>query len=91
MRAMTVTLASILAIGLLSPAARLQGQPQEKGGEEETGPYSVVADWPIPWSKPGYIWGSQPGIFADSPNRIFIAARGELKLPETLPRKFNGI
>jgi len=35
MRAMTVTLASILAIGLLSPAARLQGQPQEKGGEDD--------------------------------------------------------
>jgi peptidylamidoglycolate lyase len=91
MRAITVTLASILAVGVLSPAARLQGQPQEKGGEEETGPYSVVENWPIPWSKAGYIWGSQPGIFADSPNRIFIAARGELKLPETLPRGFNGI
>ena len=48
MRAMTVTLASILVVGLLAPAARLQGQPQEKGGEEETGPYSVVENWPIP-------------------------------------------
>ena len=33
--------------------------------------------------KPGYIWGSQPGVFAESPNRIFLAARGELKLPAT--------
>jgi streptogramin lyase len=30
-------------------------------------------------------------VFAETPNRIFIAARGELKLPETLPRTFNGI
>jgi hypothetical protein len=65
-------------------------QQQTKGGEEETGPYDVVANWPQPWAKTGYIWGSQPGIFADTPNRIFIAARGELKLPDTLPRGFNG-
>jgi len=64
---------------------------QQKGGEEETGPYDVVANWPQPWAKPGYIWGSQPGIFAESPNRIYIAARGELKLPDPLPRGFNGI
>lgn len=64
---------------------------QQKGGEEETGPYDVVANWPQPWSPSGYIWGSQPGVFAESPNRIFIAARGELKLPEKLPRGFNGI
>lgn len=69
-----------------SPAA-----VQEKGGEDETGPYDVADKWPSPWAKPGYIWGSQPGVFAESPNRIFIAARGELKLPETLPRTFNGI
>jgi hypothetical protein len=91
MRAMTATLAAILAIGLLTPAARLQEHPQDKGGEEETGPYAVVENWPTPWARPGYIWGSQPGIFAESPNRIFIAARGELKLPDTLPRGFNGI
>jgi DNA-binding beta-propeller fold protein YncE len=76
-------LAGVLALPL--------GAQQQKGGEEETGPYDVVENWPQPWAKAGYIWGSQPGIFAESPNRIFIAARGELKLPETLPRGFNGI
>lgn len=34
--------------------------------------------------------GSTPGIFADTPNRIFLAIRGELKLPEKLPRAFAG-
>jgi hypothetical protein len=66
-------------------------QTQAKGGEDETGPYDVVAGWPQPWARPGYIWGSQPGVFAESPNRIFLAVRGELKLPEALPRGFNGI
>src|SRR6185436_17956302 len=52
----------------------------------------VVANWPQPLSfaKPGYIWGSTGGIFAETPNRIFIANRGELKLPATLPPGFTG-
>jgi DNA-binding beta-propeller fold protein YncE len=50
-----------------------------------------VGDWPKPWAKPGYIWGSQPAVFAETSNRIFLGVRGELKLPDTLPRGFNGI
>ena len=35
--------------------------------------------------------GDRPGgIFAETPNRIFIANRGELKLPDKLPRNFTG-
>ena len=87
MRAFALSVASVFAIGLLASPGLLQ----EKGGEEETGPYTVVENWPAPWAKSGYIWGSQPGIVADTPNRILIAARGELKLPDALPRGFNGI
>ena len=83
----------IAAFGILV-AAGLIGRPalsQDKGGEDETGPYEVAESWPQPWSRAGYIWGSQPAVFAQSPDRIFIGARGELKLPEKLPRGFNGI
>lgn len=76
-----------LALLLAIPVLALQ----QKGGEQETGPYDVVEGWPQPWAKPGYIWGSQPGVFAESPNRIYLATRGELKLPDPLPRGFNGI
>jgi hypothetical protein len=86
-RALLLVVIAVFGTGLFSSPAMLQ----EKGGEEETGPYDVVDKWPSPWAKQGYIWGSQPGVFAESPNRIFIAARGELKLPDTLPRAFNGI
>ena len=79
--------AAVFAIGLCSAPAQLQ----EKDGEDETGPYVVADGWPASWARQGYVAGSQPGIFAESPNRIFIAARGELKLPDTLPRAFNGI
>ncbi len=81
-----------LSSALLFGAITLLPHPatmQQKGGEEETGPYDIVQNWPQQWAGPGYIWGSQPGVFAESPNRIFIASRGELKLPSPLPRGFT--
>ena len=89
MRTPVIAAAAVIAIGLLSAPAHLQ--QVQKGGEDETGPYEVAANWPQPWSRQGYIWGSQPGVFAETPDRIFLAVRGELKLPETLGRGFNGI
>jgi peptidylamidoglycolate lyase len=51
------------------------------------GPYDVVADWPKDLSTlPGnekWTWGSGEGIFAESPNRVYILQRGELPV---LPR-----
>src|SRR5438105_3369713 len=87
---MRITFATIAVVGLLLlPAPAFV---QEKGGDDMTGPYNVAEKWPPPLSvaKPGYIWGSTGGIFAETPNRIFIANRGELKLPEKLPRTFTG-
>src|SRR5438105_783616 len=80
---------SALIIVLLGGVASLQ--VQDKGGEDETGPYEAATGWPQPWAHAGYIWGSQPGVFAESSNRIFLAVRGELKLPEKTGRGFNGI
>jgi DNA-binding beta-propeller fold protein YncE len=88
---------ALIVVGGLSVSASLQqaAMPtnpslQQTGGEDETGPYDVVANWPTSWAQTGYVAGSQPGVFAESPNRIFVAARGELKLPPTLPPAFNG-
>jgi sugar lactone lactonase YvrE len=86
-----VALAVVCAVGLGVVSSPLALSGQQKGGEDETGPYDAVADWPQPWARPGYIWGSQPGVFAESPDRIFLAVRGELKAPETPGRGFNGI
>ena len=86
MRRPVLTLAIVFGLGLLSAPALLQ----QKGGEEETGPYDVVAKWPQPFAQQGYIWGSQGGVFAETPNRIFLLNRGELKLPEKVPNNFNG-
>ena len=50
-----------------------------------TGPYRVVPDWPKPLpddehSHEGWTWGSFGGVYAESPDRIWIAMRGELPL-----------
>ncbi|HVS90165.1 MAG TPA: peptidyl-alpha-hydroxyglycine alpha-amidating lyase family protein [Candidatus Acidoferrum sp.] len=63
---------------------------QEKGGENETGPYAVVDGWPQPLGHPGWTWGSQGGVFAESPNRIYILQRGELPIPEKAPEGYTG-
>src|SRR6266849_2074826 len=79
-----------LLLALVVAPASSQKPGPIKGGEEETGPYEAIAGWPQPFARPGYVQGSQAGVFAESPNRIFLANRGELKLPEKLPDAFNG-
>jgi peptidylamidoglycolate lyase len=95
MRAFAIALVAVLGWGLLSAPAMLQQKPaamQAKGGEDEFGPYEVVKDWPAKFvTRPGYIWGSQGGVFAETPNKIFLLNKGELKLPNRkLPNNFNG-
>jgi DNA-binding beta-propeller fold protein YncE len=63
---------------------------QEKGGENETGPYEIVDGWPQPLGHPGWTWGSQGGVFAESPNRIYVLQRGELPVPEKAPEGYTG-
>jgi hypothetical protein len=62
---------------------------QKKGGGNETGPYEVVPNWPQNPCGEGYQIGSSAGIFAESPDRIFIFARGCLPKIEN-PRNFGG-
>jgi DNA-binding beta-propeller fold protein YncE len=61
-----------------------------KGGEQETGPYEVVEGWPHPLGHPGWTWGSQGGVFAQSPDRIFVLNRGELPVPDKAPEGYTG-
>lgn len=63
-------------------ALGIVGIAQEKGGEDETGPYEVVANWPQPIHNDGWTWGSTAGVWAETPNRIFVFQRGELPVLE---------
>jgi DNA-binding beta-propeller fold protein YncE len=76
-RLLTVVVAALL----VSPVAFMQ----EKGGQEEFGPYELVPDWPKPLpgvENEGWTWGSTGGVYAETPDRIWIAQRGQLPLPE---------
>ncbi len=46
------------------------------------GPYVVDPNWPKPMSEwpghEGWTWGAVQGVFAQNPDRIFVAMRGEL-------------
>ena len=69
------------------------GEAQAAGGgrwsyqDWPTGPYQVVEDWPKPLpddrhAHDGWTWGSMGGVYAESPDRIWVAMRGELPLPD---------
>ena len=49
-------------------------------------PYDVVSGWHMPFAQPGYAFGGNSGVFAESPDRIFILQRGETRLPNPVPR-----
>ena len=53
-------------------------------------PYSVVRGWHKPFSEPGFAFGGNSGVFVESPDRIFVAQRGETKLPDPIPANFAG-
>ena len=53
-------------------------------------PYDVVRGWHKPFSAPGYAFGGNSGVFAESPDRIFVAQRGETRLPDPLPPEYSG-
>src|SRR2546421_6936102 len=56
--------------------------PGEKGGQDPFGGYEIVPNWPKPISSlPGmakWTWGAGEGVFAETPNRVFILQRGVL-------------
>lgn len=56
-----------------------------------TGEYNLVQNWPRPWAREGYIWGSHASVFAESENHVYLAVRGELKLPPKVPTDFPGV
>jgi peptidylamidoglycolate lyase len=80
------------ARGQTAASVNVSAVSGERGGQDQTGPYEVVRDWPRPLSQlkghENWTWGAVQGIFAESPNRVFILMRGELpslKRPVEVP------
>ena len=52
-------------------------------------PYIAEPEWLEPFSEPGFMWGSHPGLFVESVDRIFVIQRGELHVPDPIPDGFS--
>ena len=85
MRTSVVVLTVMAGAGLLAGPAALQERLVE--GDS---PYDVVDGWLEPFAEAGFAFGSHSGVFAESPDRIFIVQRGEMRLPDPLPAGFAG-
>jgi peptidylamidoglycolate lyase len=75
-----MAITSLLAIGAFA-------QAPEKGGGDVTGSYELVTGWPQNWCGEGFVIGSTAGIWAETPDRVFVFARGclpRLEDPGTL-------
>jgi hypothetical protein len=74
-----------LVWGLLTVTASLQDVPRNPYTQPST-VYYDVEPWPTPFARPGYVTGSNSGIFVESPDRIYLITRGEVRLfpPEPL-------
>lgn len=83
-----LTVGAVLAAMLVDvPAPTAQAV---SSGPIGPSPYTVVRGWHKPFSQPGFAFGGNSGVFAESPDRIFVAQRGEAKLPDPVPPTFSG-
>jgi len=88
MAAIAAGIVVLSAFGLAQTASERQARVIM--GPTGPSPYNVVRGWHKPFSKPGFAFGGNSGVFAESPNRIFVAQRGEFRLPQPVPPEFAG-
>jgi NHL repeat len=83
---------AVIVVVLAASVATLPAQspPGVISGPVGPSPYDVVRGWHKPFSEPGFTFGGNSGVFAESPNRIFVAQRGEYRLPNPVPPAFAG-
>jgi hypothetical protein len=65
------------------PGAGFAAVPGGKGGHDVFGPYDPVQKWPLPLAESlpnheGWTWSQSTDVFAESPDRVIVAQKGEL-------------
>ena len=75
-------MAALAAFIVLVTIGGFAQAPQQKGGGDITGPYDLVAGWPQNWCGQGFQIGSTAGIWAETPDRVIVFARGCLPVLE---------
>jgi NHL repeat len=81
---------ALLALSASVPPLLAQVTQAVMTGPVGPSPYDVVRGWHKPFAQPGFAFGGNSGVFAESPNRILIAQRGEARLPDPIPPAFAG-
>jgi peptidylamidoglycolate lyase len=72
------------------PGSGFAAIPGLVGGQDVTGPYEIVENWPKPLSESlpdheGWTYSVTMDVFAESPDRVFLVQNGELPLIEERP------
>ncbi len=81
--------ASIAVLSLLGARPAAAAPQAVITGPVGPSPYDIVSGWHDPFAGEGYAFGGNSGIFAESPDRIFILQRGETQLPSPVPAAFT--
>jgi len=81
-----IALFLVTLLGTVVAYAQDQGNARGPIGPS---PYNVVRAWHNPFAKQGFAFGGNSGLFAESPNRIFVLQRGETLLPFPIPEQFE--
>jgi hypothetical protein len=92
---MNKTLRSLLATAVLAGSAALPvsaafAQNEVILGPVGPSPYDIIPAWHKPFQEPGFAFGGNSGVFAESPDRILVAMRGEARLPQPIPPEYAG-
>jgi hypothetical protein len=92
---MNKTLRSLLATAVLAGTAAMPltsalAQNEVILGPVGPSPYDIIPAWHKPFQEPGFAFGGNSGVFAESPDRILIAMRGEARLPQPIPPEYAG-
>jgi len=82
--------AVIAGAALVASAVPPLGAQTPDLGPTGPSPYTIVRGWHKPFADRGFAFGGNSGVFAESPDRIFIAQRGETRLPDPLPANYLG-
>jgi len=66
-----------------APGTGFAAVPGLKGGQDVFGPYDPVQNWPRPLAESlpdhkGWTWSQATDVFAESPDRVIVAQKGEL-------------
>ena len=84
------SLAKLMVVLMVAAPAQVLVAQDAETGPVGPSPYNIVSGWHTPFAGAGYAFGGNSGVFAESPDRIFIAQRGETRLPDPIPPEFGG-